>query len=187
MPQWGDTDTLADAPKFETPVFTIDGSDSAVVSAVADTIVLPNHALETGVRVRYDASNVTPIVGLTDAEMYFIIRVDENTVKLATSLSNANAGTQVNITNVGDGTADTIQVAPADLFFVDQDEAAVASNRNKGIRTAGWNSVVEYTDQNGNTRRRIEPLVAMRKTASDAGDAGLTGTTGDEDATVADS
>ena len=55
MPQWGDTDTLADAPKFETPVFTIDGSDSAVVSAVADTIVLPNHALETGVRVRYDS------------------------------------------------------------------------------------------------------------------------------------
>lgn len=187
MAQWGDTDTLADAPKFETPVLTFDGSDTDVVDASADTILLPNHALETGDRVKYVKSGATPIAGLVDGTLYFAVRVDENTIKLAATLSNAQAGTPViNITNVGNGTEDTIQSAPADLFFVDTDEAATDGNREKGLRTPGWNKYEEYTDQNGNTRRRVESLVTMKRTAAEAGDAGLTGTTGDEDTTVED-
>lgn len=187
MALWGDTDTLADAPKFETPVLTFDGSDTDIVDASADTILVVNHALETGDRVKYTASGATPIAGLVNETLYFVVRVDQDTFKLAATLSNAQAGTPVvNITNVGNGTADTLQVAPADLFFVDETEAGVNTNRAKGLRTGGWNSYEEYTDQNGATRRRVEVLVAMGRTAVDAGDAGLTGTTSDEDGTVAD-
>jgi hypothetical protein len=72
-------------------------------------------------------------------------------------------------------------------FFVDTDEAQVASNRAKGLKTPGWNLYREYTDQNGNTRRIVEPLVTMKVTAADAGDLGITGNTTIEDSTVADS
>lgn len=72
-------------------------------------------------------------------------------------------------------------------FLVDLDEARVDSNRDKGLKTPGWNLYREYTDQNGNTRRIVEPLVAMKVTPAVAGDDGITGNTAVEDSTVADS
>lgn len=71
-------------------------------------------------------------------------------------------------------------------YFVDTTEAAVATNKAKGLGTAGWNLYSTYTDANGNTRHRAETLVAMGVTAVAAGDLGITGDTLDEDAVVAD-
>lgn len=67
-------------------------------------------------------------------------------------------------------------------FFVDTTEAAVASNRAKGIKTSGWILYKEY----GAGRKYVETLVPMRVTALAAGDAGVTGNTAVEDTTVAD-
>jgi len=72
-------------------------------------------------------------------------------------------------------------------FLVDVDEAQVDSNRDKGLKTPGWNLYREYTDQNGNTRRIVEPLVVMKVAPEVAGDLGITGNTDIEDSTVADS
>ena len=69
--------------------------------------------------------------------------------------------------------------------FVDLTEAGVASNRAKGLHTPGWNLYHTYTDQNGNTRHKAENIVVMKVSASDAGDAGVTGT--GDDSIVADS
>jgi hypothetical protein len=71
----------------------------------------------------------------------------------------------------------------ANAYFIDTTEAAVSTNRAKGLKTAGWTLYEEY----GDGRKRVEPLVAMRRTAAQAGDAGVTGNTAIEDATVADS
>ena len=68
-------------------------------------------------------------------------------------------------------------------YFVDITEAGVASNRAKGIVTPGWNLIQDI----GNGRLRVETLVAMKVSAVDAGDAGVTGNTTIEDTTVADS
>jgi len=67
-------------------------------------------------------------------------------------------------------------------YFVDITEAGVASNRAKGIVTPGWNLIQDI----GNGRLRVETLVAMKVSAVDAGDAGVTGNTDIEDTTVAD-
>ena len=75
----------------------------------------------------------------------------------------------------------------AKTFFVDTTEAAVANNRVTGLKTAGWNLFSSYTDANGNTRRKVEVLVPMKVSAASAGDAGVTGNTAIEDATVKDS
>lgn len=60
-------------------------------------------------------------------------------------------------------------------YFVDVTEASVASNREKGIVTPGWNLVRDI----GNGRLRVETLVAMKVSAASAGDAS-------DDAVVAD-
>ena len=72
------------------------------------------------------------------------------------------------------------------VFFVDLEEAGVIANRNKGLKTPGWNLYFQYVDQNGNTRRKAEPLVVMKVSESEAGDLGITGNTDIEDSTVVD-
>ena len=79
------------------------------------------------------------------------------------------------------------QVDRNNAFFVDTTEATIESNRDSGLRTPGWNLFTTYTDSNSNTRRRVESLVPMKVSAASAGDAGISGNTAIEDATVADS
>jgi hypothetical protein len=67
-------------------------------------------------------------------------------------------------------------------FFVDTTEAAVTSNRAKGLKTPGWNLYKEY----GNGRKYVETLVPMKVDAATAGDVGITNDTATEDLTVAD-
>jgi hypothetical protein len=84
---------------------------------------------------------------------------------------------------------DTLASAPkyleaaekANVVFIDVTEAGVAANRAKGLKTPGWNL---YNNAGG--RNRTECLVAMKVSAVDAGDLGVTGDTLDEDAIVAD-
>jgi hypothetical protein len=67
-------------------------------------------------------------------------------------------------------------------FFVDTTEAAVTSNRAKGLKTPGWNLVQDI----GNGRFRVEPLIPMKVSAADASDLGVTSNTEIEDLTVLD-
>lgn len=66
--------------------------------------------------------------------------------------------------------------------FVDVTEAGVAANRAKGLKTPGWNLHIT-----AGGRTRTECLVAMKVSAVDAGDDGITGNTAVEDTIVADS
>jgi hypothetical protein len=66
-------------------------------------------------------------------------------------------------------------------IFVDVTEAGIAANRAKGIKTPGWNLHIT-----AGGRTRTECLVAMKVSAADAGDLGITGDTAVEDAIVAD-
>ena len=68
-----------------------------VVDTTADTIYVPNHSFETGMEMTFDATTLDATAvaptGLTTATTYYAIRVDKDLIKVATSLSNANAGT----------------------------------------------------------------------------------------------
>tara|TARA_B100002019_G_scaffold170369_1_gene147300 strand:- start:47 stop:1573 length:1527 start_codon:yes stop_codon:yes gene_type:complete len=89
---------------------TFDGSDSTIVSLVADTIKIPEHRFLTGQRVTYNDGGGTAITGLADG-VYYAIKVDRNLIQLASSLSNANSGTQINLTGLGAGSSHTLNVA----------------------------------------------------------------------------
>jgi hypothetical protein len=90
-------------------VITSDVNPTAVTFAsltagniTANTITIEAHGLITGTKVAATTGSALP-AGLS-ATNYWVIKVDANTLKLATSLANAVAGTAVDITGDGAGT-----------------------------------------------------------------------------------
>lgn len=77
-----------------------------------DTVTIADHGLFTGLKVVTTTSGSAP-GGLT-AGTYYVIVIDDSTIKFASSASNAFAGTAVNITSAG-GVGDTQTVTPSAL------------------------------------------------------------------------
>ena len=65
------------------------------VNDSADTITIANHGYATGLRVVYGAEGGTAITALADGGSYYVIKVDANTIKLATTEANALKDTPV--------------------------------------------------------------------------------------------
>ena len=89
---------------------TFDATDSDVVSISGDTLTFNNHRFVTGQKVTYNDGGGTAIGGLSDGS-YFIIKEDQNTIKLASSASNATAGTAINLTSGAAGGSHTLNIA----------------------------------------------------------------------------
>jgi len=109
-PTAGENNTFRILDTLSSFTATFDGSSASIVELAADTINIPSHRFLTGQRVTYNDGGGTAITGLSDG-VYYIIKVDRNLVQLASSLSNANNGTQINLTGLGAGTAHTLNVA----------------------------------------------------------------------------
>ena len=75
-------------------------ASSGNVNTSNNTITLSTHGLSTFDRAKYDINGNTAIGGLTDGTEYFVIKVDANTIKLATNYANALAGTAISLTSV---------------------------------------------------------------------------------------
>ena len=90
---------------------TFDSTSTSVVSVANDTLSFNGHRFINAQRVTYADNGGTAIGGLTDNTAYYVIKVDNDTIKLATNASNANTGTAINITGVGVGNAHTLNIA----------------------------------------------------------------------------
>lgn len=86
----------------------IDMTAVGIPSTTTDNITVTAHKFGTGQAVTYSNGGGTAPAGLTTGNVYYVIKVDANTLRLASSLANAMAGTQVNITAVGVGTAHSL-------------------------------------------------------------------------------
>lgn len=75
---------------------------ATTVSPSANTITVTSHGYVSGVKVALTTAGVLP-AGLS-ATNYYMIVIDANTLKFATSQANAAAGTAVDITDYGTGT-----------------------------------------------------------------------------------
>ena len=73
------------------------------VDITTETISIPSHGFSQGELVQYDSVGQTVIGGLSSGNPYYVILVDGDNIKLATTLENANAGTAVNLTGLGSG------------------------------------------------------------------------------------
>ena len=89
---------------------TFNGSSSGVVSVADDTLTFVSHRFITGQRITYSTTG-TAIGGLVISTAYFVIKNDQNTIKLATTYANAINNTAIDLTGLGTGTTHTINVA----------------------------------------------------------------------------
>lgn len=72
-------------------------------AADTDICTKSSHGYLTGLKVQLTTTTTLP-AGLSLATDYFVIKIDADTFYLASSLANAQAGTQVDITDSGTGT-----------------------------------------------------------------------------------
>jgi len=89
---------------------TFDATDAGVVSIANNTLTFNNHRFVTGQKVTYNDGGGTAIGGLADGS-YFIIKEDQSTIKLASSASNAAAGTAIDLTSGAAGGSHTLKIA----------------------------------------------------------------------------
>ena len=96
--------------------FTFDGADKVDVDN--DTITIGSHDFVTGREVTYSAGTGTLIGGLTEGATYYVIIDSSTSIKLATSEANALAGTAIDITAAGSGSAHLSTVPGISAFTV---------------------------------------------------------------------
>ena len=81
-------------------VVTTTAGVSSEVDVTANTLTIPSHGLTTGLKGQLTTTGTLP-TGLSLATDYFVIKVDADTIKLATTLVLAQAGTAIDITSQG--------------------------------------------------------------------------------------
>jgi len=130
------------------------GADS--VSTTDNTITITSHTFETGDQIAYDATTLdasaTAIGGLTTATNYFAIRVDDNTIKVASSSSNANNGTEISLSATGNGS----------MFF--QGEQAVL-----GSITVSAGAITAIAVSNKGSGYASAPIITVSDSGTGAG------------------
>ena len=73
-----------------------------------NVLKVPSHGFSTGTEVTYSDGGETPIGGLVDGDDYYVIVVNKDYLKLASSLNNALAGTPVQFTTFGAGSSHSL-------------------------------------------------------------------------------
>lgn len=76
---------------------------ASAVNTATDAITITAHGYTLGLKGQVSNPGTLP-TGISGSTDYFVIVIDANTIKLASSLANAQAGTQIDITAQGAGT-----------------------------------------------------------------------------------
>jgi hypothetical protein len=91
---------------LEVPTVTVTGPTARTIATTAVTtasnsITITDHNLTTGAKLTYADASGTAITGLSDGTTYFVIKVDNDTIKLTGNLANANSGNPIAISGTG--------------------------------------------------------------------------------------
>ncbi|NBP55554.1 hypothetical protein EBU71_03250 [bacterium] len=144
------------------------------VKAITGTVAVSNgSATVTGTGTAFltelKPGNTLFIVSSGNTQEYRVLKITSNTS--LTLEGNFGGITQTGITITANEQPAYIPLADLEsVYGVSAAEAAVTSNKAKGINTAGWVKYNTYTDAQGATRHKAETLVAMGTITGDAGD-----------------
>ena len=111
------------------------------VDGVTEEITIRNHDQTTGTPVYYQNNGNTSIAGLNDYGIYYVISVDDDTLKLASTYADALDGTAVNITAAtGDHLIVGLAAGPAILRLRKNSQVADANwtPHNANVSGTGW-------------------------------------------------
>jgi len=107
----------------QAPTITVAGPTArtlatANVSLANDTFTLTNHNMRTGTKLTYNSQGGTNLAqnsgNIADDTALFVIRVDADTIKLATNLTNAEAGTAIDFTGGSSNVGNSSQTLTGD-------------------------------------------------------------------------
>ena len=146
IPATGSNKSFRILDDIKTYTHTFDGSSASVVSVANDTITHNDHRFVQGQRVTYTNGGGGNIIGLVTGTVYYIINNDKNTIKLASSASNAASNTAINITAVGTGASHTLNVAFDGVntkFTASYDSGIKAHMKRAGQLYLSMNGVIQ--------------------------------------------
>jgi hypothetical protein len=87
---------------------TFDGSSTGDISLATDEISITGHGFTNLDLVKYSNGGGNSIGGLTHNRSYYVIRIDANTIKLATSYDDADTDVAIDFTSFGIGDAHSL-------------------------------------------------------------------------------
>ena len=87
---------------------TFDGSSTGDISLTTDEISITSHGFTNLDLVKYSNGGGNSIGGLTHNRSYYVIRIDANTIKLATSYDDADTDVAIDFTSFGIGDAHSL-------------------------------------------------------------------------------
>lgn len=122
------------------------------VALFSDTIHIFSHQWSTGDAVVYDENSGTTLTPLVDATTYYVIRVDANNIKLATTEVNANLGTAIDI---------SAKAASSEVQYIKAAAANLPPSTNRVIgavddRLNGYTYYFIYNDTGAHSIYRYE-------------------------------
>ena len=111
QPATGENNSFRVLDDLSSYTLTFDGSSAGVVSIANDTLTFVNHRFVTGQRTTYNDGGGTAITGLSNG-VYYIVKVDKNTIKLAPTYADALSSTNIiDLSALGVGSSHTLNVA----------------------------------------------------------------------------
>ena len=131
-----------------------------------ETFTESSHEYQTGDAVQVSTTDTIP-GGLAVLTIYYVINASSSTIKLATTLTLAKAGTAINITSTGAGTHTIQTVVTASM------KASVLQANNKvfifrpGARPLEWDN--SFTDTNADGT--VDSVFAAKTTTATSGSA----------------
>lgn len=105
---------------------------SVAVNNNADTITVANHGFKQGQAVVYSKGSGSDIDGLEDGNTYFVIVVNNNTIKLAESAAAAEENTAIDVSNSGVQGTDHVLKDPG-IRIVAQLESEDKASATSGV------------------------------------------------------
>lgn len=126
--------------------------DISGVDQASNTVTINDHPFATGDRVVVSSTAAIP-AGLASTVSYFVINQSVNSIKFATSLANANAGSDIDIQTSGSG---TITVASDEIF-------TLTRSGSSGIVTVKKGDVIVATFTNSNVASPIRSFYWCRE------------------------
>ena len=155
MPLWGDKEDvlLAGTGSLDanTGVLTGVGTSFNVDVAVGDVIRINKQKVLTKLVANATSLEVMPVVGNKDLE-------------------SETTGQRLSISGQPKFTRSQSLMNANNIAFISYEESKVAGNKAKGLDSPGWYHYNTYVDAKGDTRWKVEKLVAFNKTQAYAGD-----------------
>lgn len=87
------------------PPSAVSFNANTAVNITTNIITINSHGLKIGSSVKYSIGSGTVIGGLSNNNTYYVIPVNNNSIKLASTKAYAEAGTAIDLTAAGTGTA----------------------------------------------------------------------------------